>query len=229
MIESFLQQSRASLPHLVNAFRGVGSIRFLNALFRRGCFAPPLYFIGRCENISTSKDNTLINDEIDLDEVRLIDEDGKPVGIMSSEQARELAYEKDLDLVLIAPQATPPVCRIMDYGKFRFDKIKKEKESRKKQQSAETKQIQLSIVIGDNDFNTKLNHANKFLAGGDKVRVVVRFKNRQIQHKDLGYAILERFLAGCAETGSADKPPVEEGRNLSLLITPVKPDQKKAK
>ncbi len=148
---------------------------------------------------------------------------------MSSDQARELAYEKDLDLVLIAPQATPPVCRIMDYGKFRFDKIKKEKESRKKQQSAETKQIQLSIVIGDNDFNTKLNHANKFLAGGDKVRVVVRFKSRQIQHKDLGYAILERFLAGCAETGAADKPPVEEGRNLSLLITPVKPDQKKAK
>ena len=201
----------------------------MNALFRRGCFAPPLYFIGRCENISTSKDNTLINDEIDLDEVRLIDEDGKPVGIMSSEQARELAYEKDLDLVLIAPQAAPPVCRIMDYGKFRFDKIKKEKESRKKQQSAETKQIQLSIVIGDNDFNTKLNHANKFLSGGDKVRVVVRFKSRQIQHKDLGYAILERFLAGCAETGAADKPPVEEGRNLSLLITPVKPDQKKAK
>lgn len=228
MIEWLAQQSRASLPHLVNAFRGVGSIR-LNAFFRRGCFAPPLYFFRRCENISTSKDNTLINDEIDLDEVRLIDEDGKPIGIVSSDKARELAYERDLDLVLIAPQATPPVCRIMDYGKFRFDKIKKEKESRKKQQSAETKQIQLSIVIGDNDFNTKLNHANKFLKGGDKVRVVVRFKSRQIQHKDLGYAILERFLAGCEGSGTADKPPVEEGRNLSLLIVPVKPDPKKTK
>ena len=188
-----------------------------------------LYFFGRCENISTTKDNTLINDEIHLDEVRLIDEDGKPLGIVSSDAAREIAYERDLDLVLIAPQATPPVCRIMDYGKFRFDKIKKEKESRKKQQSAETKQIQLSIVIGDNDFNTKLNHANKFLAGGDKVRVVVRFKSRQIQHKDLGYAILERFLKGCEGVGVADKPPVEEGRNLSLLIVPVKPEQKKTK
>lgn len=188
-----------------------------------------LYFIGRCENISTSKDNTLINDEIDLAEVRLIDEDGKPIGIVSSDKARELAYERELDLVLIAPQATPPVCRIMDYGKFRFDKIKKEKESRKKQQSAETKQIQLSIVIGDNDFNTKLNHANRFLKGGDKVRVVVRFKSRQIQHKDLGYAILERFLAGCEGNGVAEKPPVEEGRNLSLLIVPVKPEQKKTK
>ena len=184
---------------------------------------------GRCANISTNKDNTLINDDIELSSVRLIDEDGKPLGIVSSDRAKELAYEKNLDLVLIAPQADPPVCRIMDYGKFRFDKIKKEKESRKKQQSAETKQIQLSIVIGDNDFNTKLNHANRFLKNGDKVRVVVRFRSRQIQHKDLGYEILNRFTSGCAENGSCDKPPVEEGRNLSLLIVPLKPEQKKAK
>ncbi|MBR6921729.1 MAG: translation initiation factor IF-3 [Clostridia bacterium] len=184
---------------------------------------------GRCAKISTTKDNTLINDDINLPSVRLIDEDGKPLGIVTSEQAKEFAYDKNLDLVLIAPQADPPVCRIMDYGKFRFDKIKKEKESRKKQQSAETKQIQLSIVIGDNDFNTKLNHANKFLKNGDKVRVVVRFRSRQIQHKDLGYDILNRFTSGCAEYGSCDKPPVEEGRNLSLLIVPLKPDQKKGK
>lgn len=117
----------------------------------------------------------------------------------------------------------------MDYGKFRFDKIKKEKESRKKQQTVETKQIQLSIVIGDNDFNTKLNHANKFLSGGDKVRVVVRFKGRQIQHKSQGYEILNRFISGCSENGSSDKPPVEEGRNLSVLVVPLKPEQKKAK
>ena len=90
-------------------------------------------FTGRCAKISTTKDNTLINDDINLPSVRLIDEDGKPLGIVTSEQAKELAYEKNLDLVLIAPQADPPVCRIMDYGKFRFDKIKKEKESRKKQ------------------------------------------------------------------------------------------------
>ncbi|MBR4256532.1 MAG: translation initiation factor IF-3 [Clostridia bacterium] len=179
--------------------------------------------------MSTTKDNTLINDDINLPSVRLIDEDGKPVGIVSSEQAKELAYDRNLDLVLIAPQADPPVCRIMDYGKFRFDKIKKEKESKKKQQSSETKQIQLSIVIGDNDFNTKLNQSNKFLKNGDKVRVVVRFRSRQIQHKDLGYDILNRFIAGCAENGACDKPPVEEGRNLSVLIAPLKPDQKKPK
>ena len=200
MVEWLSQQSRVSLPHLVNAFCGVGSIR-LTRYFGGDILPRRLYFFGRCENISTTKDNTLINDEIDLDEVRLIDEDGKPLGIVSSDAAREIAYERDLDLVLIAPQATPPVCRIMDYGKFRFDKIKKEKESRKKQQSAETKQIQLSIVIGDNDFNTKLNHANKFLAGGDKVRVVVRFKSRQIQHKDLGYA------KGSSKAARASEPP----------------------
>ncbi len=186
-------------------------------------------YTGRCAKISTTKDNTLINDDINLKSVRLIDEDGKPLGIVTSDQARELAYDKNLDLVLIAPQADPPVCRIMDYGKFRFDKIKKEKESRKKQQSSETKQIQLSIVIGDNDFNTKLNHGTKFLKNGDKVRVVVRFRSRQINHKDLGYAILERYVSGCAEYGACDKPPVEEGRNLSVLIAPLKPDQKKAK
>jgi len=151
------------------------------------------------------------------------------LGIVSSEQAKELAYDRNLDLVLIAPQAEPPVCRIMDYGKFRFDKIKKEKESRKKQQTAETKQIQLSIVIGDNDFNTKLNNAVNFLKGGDKVRVVVKFKGRQIQHKARGYEVLERFIAGCAEFGGCDKPPAEEGRNISVLISPNKPEQKKAK
>ena len=179
--------------------------------------------------MTISKQELQINEEIRDKEILVIDADGTKLGVLSAKEAQQMAYDKDLDLVKIAPQATPPVCRIMDYGKFRFDKIKKEKESRKKQQTVETKQIQLSIVIGDNDFNTKLNHANKFLAGGDKVRVVVRFKGRQIQHKSQGYEILNRFISGCSENGSSDKPPVEEGRNLSVLVVPLKPEQKKAK
>lgn len=173
----------------------------------------------------------MINDDIRLPSVRLIDENGAPLGIVSSDEAKKLAYEHGYDLVLIAPQATPPVCRIMDYGKFRFDRDKREKESRKKQQSAETKQIQLSIVIDDNDFNTKLRHAIRFLADGNKVRVVVRFKGRQIQHKSLGYEILERFTSDCSEYGQRDKPPIEEGKNISILIVPLQKSDapKKAK
>lgn len=120
----------------------------------------------------------------------------------------------------------------MDYGKFRFDRDKKEKESRKNQQSVETKQIRLTIVIGDNDFATKVRQANKFLSDGDKVRVTVRFRSRQIQHKNLGYEVLDRFSESCAEYGQRDKPPVEEGRNLSVLIIPLvktEPEKKPAK
>lgn len=175
-------------------------------------------------NIST-KDLT-INEGIRLPRVRVIDEKGEPLGIMPSDEALKKAYDKGLDLVLIAPQAEVPVCRIMDYGKYRFDRDKKEKEARKKQQSAEIKEIQLSYKIDTHDFETKVKHAKRFLNGMDKVKVVLRFKGRQMTHQDIGYGLLKRFAEACAESGTLDKPPVAEGRNITMLLNPLKPDKK---
>lgn len=145
---------------------------------------------------------------------------------MSSDEALKKAYDKGLDLVLIAPQAEVPVCRIMDYGKYRFDRDKKEKEARKKQQSAEIKEIQLSYKIDTHDFETKVKHAKRFLNGMDKVKVVLRFKGRQMTHQDIGYDLLKRFAEACTDSGTLDKPPVAEGRNITMLLNPLKPDKK---
>ena len=123
---------------------------------------------------------------------------------------------------MIAPQATPPVCRIIDYGKFRFERDKREKEAKKKQQVIEVKEIQLSCKIGDHDLQTKLNHAHRFLNAGNKVKVVVRFSWRELRHPELGQAVIDRFEAGCAGVGAADKKAVLEGRNLTLFLSPVK-------
>ncbi len=175
-------------------------------------------------NISTKE--LSINENIRLPQVRVIADDGEALGIMPSTQALKIAYDKGLDLVLIAPQAEVPVCRIMDYGKYRFDRDKKEKEARKKQQNAEVKEIQLSYNIDTHDFDTKAKHAKKFLAGQDKVKVVVRFRGRQMAHQEIGYELLKRFADACAEFGNVDKPPVAEGKNITMLLLPIKPDKK---
>lgn len=202
--------------------------------FAAGTFVPAFLIqqIRRCCTIGTTKDVTLINEAIKFAEVRLIDENGAMLGIKSADEAREIANERGYDLVLMPGGATPPVCRIMDYGKYRFDRDKKEKESRKKQQTAEVKQLQITIATDTNDFNTKLRHAERFLKAGDKVRVSVFFKfRRQMQYKDLAYEMLDRFAEGCAEWGVRDKAPADEGRKISVLIVPVKPTpaSKKAK
>jgi translation initiation factor IF-3 len=152
----------------------------------------------------------------------LIGTDGSPIGVVTFEQALRTADDQDLDLVLIAPQAQPPVCRIMDYGKFRFERDKREKEAKKKQQVMEVKEIQLSCRIDTNDFNTKLNHARRFLSACNKVKVIVKFKGRQLSHTDIGAQLLEKFQAECAEFGTVDKKPVMEGRFLSMMIAPLK-------
>ena len=141
---------------------------------------------------------------------------------MSPAEALKLAESKNLDLVKIAPTAKPPVCKIMDYGKFRFERDKREKEARKKQQTIETKEIQLSCRIDVNDFNTKVNHAHRFLKGGDKVKVIVKFKGRQMTHLDIGKQLLEQFKEACSEFGTVEKQPVLEGRFMSMMINPVK-------
>ena len=175
------------------------------------------------EVLTISKQEHLINEEIKVPEVRLIGADGEQIGVVPIAKAQELSIEKELDLVMIAPQATPPVCRIMDYGKFRFERDKREKEAKKKQQVIEVKEIQLSCNIGDHDFETKLGHALRFLKEGNKVRAVVKFNGRrELLHPELGTAMMDRFVAACSEYGTTEKKAVLEGRKLSLIISPIK-------
>ena len=174
----------------------------------------------RCGTISTKE--LAINDDIRVPQVRLIGSEGEQIGIVPVNDAKNMAYDKGLDLVLIAPQATPPVCRIMDYGKYRFERDKREKEAKKKQQVIEIKEIQLSCTIGDHDLETKVNHAKRFLGDGNKVKAIVRFKGREFRHMDIGRAVLDKFIAACAEYGTVDKAPVLEGRFMSVFISPVK-------
>ena len=164
----------------------------------------------------------LINEDIRVKEVRLVGPEGEQLGIMSTADALGFAYEKGVDLVLIAPQATPPVCRAMDYGKYRFESMKKEKEARKKQQIVKVKEIQLSCRIDTHDFETRVNQAKRFLSDGDKVRAVVRFKGREMAHQEIGREMLERFEQALADIGSVDKKPSLEGRIMSMIVNPVK-------
>ena len=171
---------------------------------------------------SISAKELMINEEIKAKEVRVVGVDGEAIGIMSSDDALKLAYDKGYDLVLMAPQAQPPVCRIMDYGKYRFERDKKEKEAKKKQQVIELKEIQLSCRIDTHDFETKARHAQKFLESGNKVRVVMRFKGREMSHMAIGQEIMKKFEDSCAPFGSVDKAPVLDGRLLSMVISPLK-------
>jgi translation initiation factor IF-3 len=183
-------------------------------------FLHAFLFSWRYVTISTK--DLLINDDIKCKEVRLVGPESEQLGIMDLNQAKEYAYDRDLDLVLIAPNAVPPVCRAMDYGKYCFERDKKEKEARKKQQIVKVKEVQLSCRIDTHDFETRVNQARKFLAGGDKVRAIVRFKGREMAHMDLGRDILLRFQAACEGVGSCEKAPNVEGRFMSIILSPVK-------
>lgn len=139
---------------------------------------------------------------------------------MSSSQALKLAVEKNLDLVMISPNAKPPVCKIMDYGKYRFEQARREKEKRKNQKIVDTKEVRLSLNIDTHDFNTKLNQSLKFIAKGDKVKVSIRFRGREMGHPELGTEIMNRFSQACAETAVVEKPPKLEGRNMLMFLAP---------
>lgn len=147
-----------------------------------------------------------INEEITDKEVRLISNDGEQLGIVSAAQAQKLAAEKNLDLVKIAPQAKPPVCKIMDYGKYRFEQSKREKEAKKNQRVIEIKEIRLSPNIDVHDFDTKVGHARKFLSAGNKTKVSIRFRGREMTHTDLGLTIMAQFAEKCADIASVEKP-----------------------
>ena len=172
----------------------------------------------RCFTIS--KKDLLINEEIRDKELRVVGNDGSQLGIMTSRDALKLAMEQNLDLVKIAPQATPPVCRIMDYGKFRFEQAKREKDARKNQKIVDIKEVRLSLNIDTHDFNTKLNHAIRFLEDGDKVKASIRFRGREMAHSEMGLDTMKRFAEACSEVGVVEKHPKLEGRSMLMFIAP---------
>ena len=161
-----------------------------------------------------------LNEDIRDSEIRLIGSTGEQLGIMSAAQAQRIADEQGLDLVKISPQATPPVCKLMDYGKFRFEQGKREKEAKKNQHVVEIKEIRMSPGIDVGDFNTKLKSAEKCLADGNRVKVSVRFRGREMAHTDIGKDLLVRFAEQCAEVATLDKEPKLEGRSMSIFLSP---------
>ena len=161
-----------------------------------------------------------LNEDIRDSGIRLIGSTGEQLGIMSAAQAQRIADEQGLDLVKISPQATPPVCKLMDYGKFRFEQGKREKEAKKNQHVVEIKEIRMSPGIDVGDFNTKLKNAQKFLADGNRVKVSVRFRGREMAHTDIGKDLLVRFAEQCAEVATLDKEPKLEGRSMSIFLSP---------
>ena len=161
-----------------------------------------------------------LNEDIHDKEIRLIGSDGEQMGSVSSEEALKIADAQGLDLVKISPQANPPVCKLMNYGKFRFEQSKREKEARKNQRVVEVKEIRMSPGIDIGDFNTKLKNAQKFIADGNRVKVSVRFRGREMAHTDIGRALLDKFAEQCAETASLDKGAKLEGRMMSIFLSP---------
>ncbi len=162
----------------------------------------------------------MINEEIRDKEVRLIDADGSMLGIMAAKDAQKLAATKNMDLVKISPQAVPPVCKIMDYGKYMFEQAKKEKEARKNQKVISIKEVRISATIEDHDFNFKAKNAIKFLEDGDKVKVSVRFRGREMNYTSLGNEVLNKFAETVKDVGVVEKKPKLEGRSMIMILNP---------
>ena len=161
-----------------------------------------------------------INEEIRDKEVRVITNEGEQLGIMSAKDALAAAEERNLDLVKIAPNAQPPVCKIMDYGKYRFEQAKREKDAKKNQKVVEIKEIRLGLKIDTHDFETKGNHALKFLKSGNKVKVSIRFRGRELGHPEIGYDTMQRFAEYCEEFSVVEKPAKMEARNMLMFLAP---------
>ncbi len=172
------------------------------------------------EVLPISNKELQINEQIRDKELRVIDSDGTQLGIMSLRQAMEIAEKKNLDLVKIAPQANPPVCKIIDYGKFRFEQAKREKEARKNQRVVEIKEVRLSLNIDTHDFETKKNHALRFISEGNKVKASIRFRGREMGHPELGLEIMRRFADAMSEVANVEKPAKLEGRTMLMFLAP---------
>lgn len=162
----------------------------------------------------------MVNEGIRARELRLIADDGSQLGVKSKQEALKLAEQANLDLVLVAPKAKPPVAKIMDYGKYRFELQKKQREARKKQKVINVKEVRLSPTIDTNDFNTKVKNAHKFLSKGDKVKVSIRFKGRAITHKEIGREVLDRFAAETEDVATVESKAKMDGRSMFLMLAP---------
>ncbi len=178
-------------------------------------------FISNNKYMNTGSDE-LVNEKIRFKEVLVIDQNGDQLGVKTRNEALRIAGDVDLDLVCVAPKAQTPVCRIMDYGKYRFEQQKKQKEMKKNQKIVTLKEAQLSPTIDVHDFNTKLKHSIKWLTAGDKVKVSVRFRGRQLAHIEIGEKILNDFVAQCQEYSVIEKPAKLEGRTLTAILAPKK-------
>ena len=179
----------------------------------------PIHEFRRCVPIN----DLLINEDIREREVRVVDETGEQLGIMPTQQALVLAEERQLDLVNIAPNAKPPVCKLMDYGKYRFEQSKREKEIKKNQKIIETKEVRLSATIEDHDIDVRFRQAVKFLQDGNKVKVSIRFRGRQIAHSEIGTDVMQDFAERVKEYGVVEKKPMIEGRNMTMMLAPRDP------
>ena len=185
------------------------------SFFLRKCKSKVILFLWRCTTIS----ELMINEQIRDKEVRVIGENGDQLGIMSAKEALKLAEAAELDLVKIAPTAKPPVCKIIDYGKYRYEQARKEKEAKKKQKTVDVKEVRLSPNIDKNDLNTKVNSAKKFIQKGDKVKVTLRFRGREMAHMATSKHILDDFADMMKDVATVEKPAKLEGRSISMVLT----------
>lgn len=183
-----------------------------------GCLSTSAFCV--MEVFLIGKLNYQLNEEIREKELRIVGSDGAQLGIMSTEDALKLAFDQDMDLVKISPNAVPPVCKIMDYGKFRFEQLKKEKEAKKNQHVTEIKEIRMSPKIDTNDFNVKVRNAQRFLREGNRVKITVRFRGREMAHTSLGEELLKRFSQDCAEIANMEKAPKLDGRHMMMFLSP---------
>jgi translation initiation factor IF-3 len=166
------------------------------------------------------RDLPQINERIRFPKIRVIDTDGAQLGVISPQEALRLAQEKELDLVLVSDKADPPVCRIMDYGKYKFEQEKKAREARKKQHTADVKEVKMRYKIEDHDYQVRVNQAERFLKSGDKVKATITFRGREIQHSDLAEGLLKRMAVDLQELAEVQQAPKREGRNMMMLLAP---------
>ena len=179
-------------------------------------------FISRFDNRKPKQPDDLVNERVRFKEVLVIDQNGDQLGVKRSREALDIAYDANLDLVCVAPNAKPPVCRIMDFGKYRFEQQKKAREMKKNSKVVTLKETQLSVTIDTHDKNVKLKRTLKWLEEGNKVKVAIRFRGRQLAHVDLGKKVIDDFVEECAEVGQIEKPAKLEGRTLTAILAPKK-------
>jgi len=187
-----------------------------------GFYHPFLFCLKKVEVHKISNNNDLrVNQQIRAKEVRLIDNEGEQIGIQSLDDALDKAEERGFDLVEVAPQANPPVCKIMDYGKYKYEQAKKRQKQKKNQNVMKVKEVQMGVKIQDHDFNVKLKQARRFLNDKNKVKVRIRFRGREMVHKDLGYDLMERLKEETDDIGKVESGPKMEGHNMLMFLTPV--------